>query len=56
MDGHHADGSDFAVRGVIVAGIRDDGLIQWARLHVEPVEQDSAAIEEAVQRLSGADH
>jgi len=53
-DGHHADGSDFAMRGVIVAGLRDDGLVQWMRLYVEPVEQDSAAIEEAVQQLSGA--
>lgn len=53
-DGHHADGSEFAVRGVIVAGLRDDGLIQWMRLYVEPVERDSAAIEEAVQQLSGA--
>ena len=54
-DGHHADGAEFAVRGVIVAGLRDDGLIQWMRLYVEPVEQDSAAIEAAVQQLSGAD-
>ena len=52
--GHHTDGSDFAVRGVIVAGLRDDGLIQWMRLYVEPVEQDSPAIEEAVQQLSGS--
>lgn len=52
--GHHTDGSDFAVRGVIVAGLRDDGLIQWMRLYVEPVEQNSPAIEEAVQRLSGS--
>jgi SnoaL-like domain len=53
-DGHHTDGSEFAVRGVIVAGLRDDGLIQWMRLYVEPVEQHSAAIEETVRQLSGA--
>jgi hypothetical protein len=53
-DGHHADGSEFAMRGVIVVGLRGDGLIQWARLYVEPVEQDSAAIEGAVQGLSRA--
>ena len=52
--GHHTDGSDFAVRGVIIAGLRDDGLIQWMRLYVEPVEQDSAAIEEVVRQLSGS--
>jgi ketosteroid isomerase-like protein len=53
-DGHHTDGSEFAVRGVIVAGLRDDGLIQWMRLYVEPVEEDSAGIEEVVQELSGS--
>jgi uncharacterized protein CbrC (UPF0167 family) len=53
-DGHHTDGSAFAVRGVIVAELRDDGLIQAMRLYVEPVEQDSAAIDEAVRGLSGA--
>jgi len=52
--GHYPDGSDFAVRGVIIAGLRDDGLIQWMRLYVEPVEQDSAAIEEVVRQLSGS--
>jgi hypothetical protein len=53
-DGHHLVGSLFAVRGVIVAGLRDDGLVQWMRLYMEPVEQDSAAIEQAVRGLSGA--
>ena len=52
-DGHHLDGSEFAVRGVIVAGLRDDGLIQWMRLYVEPVEEDSAAIDAVVRELSG---
>jgi len=51
--GHHTDGSDFAVRGVIIAGLRDDGLIQWMRLYVEPVEEDSPAIEQVVRQLSG---
>jgi hypothetical protein len=51
--GHHADGSDFAMKGCTVMGLRDDGAISWARLYMEPVEQDGAAIEEAVQRLSG---
>jgi SnoaL-like protein len=52
--GHYTDGSDVAICGVIVAGLRDDGLIQWMRLYVEPVEQNSPAIEEAVHRLSGS--
>ena len=51
--GHHTDGSDFEMRGVMVNGIGDDGLIHWARLYFEPVEQDSAAIEEVVRQLSG---
>jgi len=49
--GHHTDGSDFDLRGVIVAGIEDD-LISWMRLYLEPVEADGAAIEEAVHQLS----
>jgi ketosteroid isomerase-like protein len=49
--GHHTDGSDFDFRGVIVAGV-EDGLIRWMRLYLEPVESDSAAIEEAVRQLS----
>lgn len=50
--GHHADGSQFGMRGVIVAGLADDGRIQWARLYMEPIEQGGAAIDEAVEQLS----
>jgi ketosteroid isomerase-like protein len=53
--GHHADGSDFAVRGVIVAGLDDTGIIRWMRLYVEPVEVDSAGIADAVRGLSGTE-
>jgi ketosteroid isomerase-like protein len=52
--GHYTDGSDFAVRGVTICGLRDDGRIQWMRFYVEPVEQNSAAIEEVVQQLSSS--
>jgi ketosteroid isomerase-like protein len=52
-DGHHTDGSVFAVRGVIVAGFRDDGLIQWMRLYIEELERNSPGIEEVVQQLAG---
>jgi hypothetical protein len=38
------------MRGVIVAGI-ENGLIQWQRLYVEPVEQDGGDIEDAVREL-----
>jgi hypothetical protein len=50
--GHHTDGSEFTMRGVIVAGLRDDGLIQWQRLYLEPVEPESPGIEEVVQHLT----
>ena len=46
--GTHADGSPFAMRGVIVIGVQDD-LIAWARLYMEPVEQGGGTIDEMVQ-------
>jgi ketosteroid isomerase-like protein len=48
--GHHVDGSAFAMRGVIVATVRDD-RIAAARLYVEPVEAGPEGIDEAVQEL-----
>ena len=50
--GNRADGP-FLMKGAIVAGLGDDGLIAWMRLYMEPVEQDSAGIREAVRKLSG---
>jgi ketosteroid isomerase-like protein len=52
--GAHQDGSPFLMKGVTVMGLREDGLIAWARLYMEPVEQGGAAIEESVRHLSGA--
>ena len=52
--GTHRDGSPFLMKGVSVMGLREDGLIAWARLYMEPVEQRSAAIDEAVRQLSGS--
>jgi ketosteroid isomerase-like protein len=49
-DGHHGDGSVFAMRGVTVMTVRD-GLIAEARLYVEPVEQSADDIDGAVQEL-----
>ena len=54
--GHHVDGSVFAMRGVTLMGLNDEGLIAWARLYMEPVEQDGAAIEETVEQLSRVRH
>ena len=48
--GHHLDGSDFAMRGVIIATIRDD-RIAAARLYVEPVEDGVEDIDTAVEQL-----
>ena len=48
--GHYADGSPFAMRGVIIATIHD-GRIAAARLYVEPVEVRGADIEAAVEQL-----
>jgi hypothetical protein len=50
--GHHTDGSIFAMRGVIVATVRHD-LIAEARLYFEPVEAGDESIDEAVSQLSG---
>lgn len=51
--GTYRDGTPFQTRGVTLFGLDDDGRIAWGRLYVEPVEQDSAPIDEAVRQLSG---
>lgn len=52
--GAHRDGTPFLMKGVTVMGLREDGLITWARLYMEPVEQGGTAIDEAVRHLSGS--
>jgi hypothetical protein len=52
--GHHSDGTAFEMRGVTLLGMRDDGLIGWGRLYMEPVEQDGAAIDGAVRSIAGS--
>jgi ketosteroid isomerase-like protein len=52
--GSHRDGTPFLMKGVTVMGLSDDGLINWARLYMEPVEQGGAGIEETVRHLSGS--
>ena len=34
--------------------LRDDGLVQSARLYMESVKQDAAALQEEVRRLAAA--
>ena len=46
--GTHTDGSPFAMRGVILAGIQHN-RIAWGRLYMEPVESGGDTIEEMVQ-------
>jgi len=48
--GQHTDGSSFAMRGVIIATIRDD-VIAAARLYMEPVDRGDDDIEAAVEQL-----
>jgi ketosteroid isomerase-like protein len=50
--GTQADGTKLDMAGVMVVGVRD-GLLQWARLYVEPVEQGEG-IEAAVRDMAGS--
>lgn len=52
--GSHEDGRPFLMRGVTLMGVGEDGLIHWARLYMEPVEEGGVGIEDAVRRLSGS--
>jgi hypothetical protein len=49
-NGQRRDGSTLDMCGVIIMGIRHD-RIAWARLYMEETEQESAGIDETVQRL-----
>lgn len=48
--GHHVDGSSFAMRGVTIFVMRG-GLVAEGRLYMEPVEADGGDIAAAVQEL-----
>jgi hypothetical protein len=50
--GTHSDGTRLDMVGVIVSGVRD-GRLAWARLYVEPVEEEGAGIDTAVRRMAG---
>ena|SRR5215212_181607 len=52
--GTQSDGTALDMAGVIVFGVRG-GRFSWARLYVEPVEQDGAGIDAAVRQISGED-
>jgi ketosteroid isomerase-like protein len=48
MTGTRRDGTPHHMRGVVVFGVRD-GVAQWARLYLEPVDQDAATVDDAVR-------
>ena len=50
--GTQSDGASLDMAGVMVCGVRD-GLMAWARLYIEPVEQAGAGIDAAVRRMTG---
>jgi ketosteroid isomerase-like protein len=50
--GTHDDGSRLDMAGVIILGLRS-GRIAWARLYIEPVEQDGGGIDAVVREMSG---
>jgi ketosteroid isomerase-like protein len=50
--GVQSDGDALDMAGVIILGVRD-GLIAWARLYVEPVEQAGRGIDAAVRDMAG---
>jgi len=49
MTGTRKDGTAHRMSGVILFGVQD-GLIQWARFYLEPVDAGSASVDEAVRR------
>ena len=53
--GNHTDGSSYAMRGVVIATIRDD-LIASMRLYIDPVEQDGGDINAQVEELYRPPH
>jgi ketosteroid isomerase-like protein len=52
--GTHKDQSRLEMAGVIVCGVQS-GMIVWARLYTEPVEQRGEGIDAAVRDMSGRD-
>ena len=52
--GTHEDGSRLDMAGVMICGVQR-GMIAWARLYVEPVDQRGEGIDAAVREMSGGD-
>jgi ketosteroid isomerase-like protein len=46
MSGTRADGTPLHMRGVVIFGV-GDGVAQWARFYVEPVDESSGTVDDA---------
>jgi ketosteroid isomerase-like protein len=49
MKGTRRDGSSHHMRGVVIFGVRD-GVADWGRFYLEPVDLDTATVDEAVRK------
>jgi ketosteroid isomerase-like protein len=49
MRGTRGDGSPHLMRGVLIFGVPDERA-SWARFYLEPVEQDSGDVDDAIRR------
>jgi ketosteroid isomerase-like protein len=54
MRGTRADGSAHLMRGVILFGVRD-ARASWARFYLEPVDESTGDVDDAVQRQVARD-
>ncbi|WP_433157685.1 nuclear transport factor 2 family protein [Kribbella sp. CA-247076] len=52
MSGPRADEGGFLMRGVVIFGVTGD-LITSARFYLEPVDEDSGGVDDAVRRVAG---
>lgn len=48
MRGTRRDGTSHQMRGVVLFGVRD-GVAQWARFYLEPVDAGTATVDDAVR-------
>ena len=51
--GTRRDGRPHLMRGVVIFGVRD-GLFDWARFYLEPVQDDGLGVDEFVRRQLGS--
>ncbi len=54
MSGTRLDGTRHLMRGVIIFGVQD-GRATWARFHLEPVDEASTSVDDAVSTQVHAD-